>query len=60
MSESISVEFGEDSRHSSGGLDFEPVTTLKAEDTETGKVSDPVVIRMLFSIWMSIYAYIEV
>ncbi|XP_074344973.1 sister chromatid cohesion protein PDS5 homolog A isoform X2 [Apium graveolens] len=35
VSKSISDELGEDRRHSPGGLDFEPVTTLQAEDTET-------------------------
>ncbi|XP_017226187.1 sister chromatid cohesion protein PDS5 homolog A isoform X2 [Daucus carota subsp. sativus] len=35
VSETISAEFGEDSCHSPGGLDFEPVTTLKAEETDT-------------------------
>lgn len=53
VSKSISDELGEDSRHSPGGLDFEPVTTLQAEDTETGDVSDPVLI-ILFTFWISI------
>ena len=38
VSETISAEFGEDSCHSPGGLDFEPVTTLKAEETDTGVI----------------------
>lgn len=58
VSKSISDELGEDSRHSPGGLDFEPVTTLQAEDTETGDVSDPVVIKISFTFWMSVEAYL--
>ncbi|XP_063940236.1 sister chromatid cohesion protein PDS5 homolog A isoform X2 [Daucus carota subsp. sativus] len=35
VSKSISADFGEDSRHSPGGLDNEPVMTLRGEESET-------------------------
>lgn len=60
VSKSISADFGEDSRHSPGGLDNEPVMTLRGEESETGEVLCPIVIRILFSFWNSVYAYLVV